>query len=89
LKNHNLILKSNITSYTNDLTKKLAMEGLGIGWGLKKCVEKELSQEELFEIPVEFDNLKTKFSIAYDSKFISNTTMEFINYFKEKINDVL
>lgn len=83
-KSHNLVLKSNITSYTTDLTRELAKKGLGIGWGLKKCVEKDFVDKTLFEIPVNFD-LKTKFSIAYDSSFINNTTAKFINYLKEKI----
>lgn len=85
-KNHNLILKSSITSYATDLTRRLAKEGLGIGWGIKKCVEQDIIDGSLFEIPVGFENFKTKFSIAYDSEFISNTAMEFIKYFKEEIN---
>lgn len=86
LKSHNLILKSEITSYTTDLTRRLAKEGLGIGWGLRKCVEKDISAGDLYEIPLGFENLKTKFSIAYDTDFINNTTLEFINFFKEKIS---
>lgn len=87
LKNHNLILKSNITSYTTSFAKELAKQGLGIGWGLKKCIEKELSDGSLYEIPVDFKCPKTKFSIAYDSNFINNTTKEFITFFKEQINN--
>ena len=86
LKSHNLILKSDITSYTTDLTIRLTKEGLGIGWGLKKCVEKDILEGSLFEIPVGFKNLKTKFSIAYDPNFINNTTAEFISFFKEHIS---
>lgn len=89
LKNHNLILKNNITSYTTSLTKELVKEGLGIGWGLKKCIEKEILNGTLFEIPVEFKNPKTKFSIIYDNNFISNTTAKFISFFKEEINKYL
>ena len=84
-KSHNLILKSTITSYTTDLTRKLAKEGLGIGWGLRKCVEKDILDGILFEIPVGV-NLKTKFSIAYDNSFINNTTSEFIKFFKDEVN---
>ena len=85
-KNHNLILKSTITSYSTDLTCKLAKEGLGIGWGLKKCIEKDILNGGLFEIPVGID-LKTKFSLAYDKSFINNTTREFIKFFKEHISE--
>lgn len=84
-KTHNLFFKSTITSYTTELTKALAKEGLGIGWGIKKCIEKDISNGELFEIPVEID-LKSKFSLAYDSTFINNTTSEFIKFFKEHIS---
>lgn len=84
-KNHNLILKSSITSYSTDLTRRLAKEGMGIGWGLKKCVEKDISDGVLFEIPVGI-NLKSKFSLAYDNTFINNTTSEFIKAFKEYIS---
>lgn len=86
LKKHNLILKSNITSYTTDLTRELVKQGLGIGWGIKKCIEKDINDGSLFEIPVEFEVFKTKFSVAYDSNFISNTALTFINYFKDEIS---
>ena len=84
-KSHSLVLNSTITSYSTDLTKKLAEEGMGIGWGLKKCVEEEISNGVLFELPVGI-NLKSKFSLAYDKTFINNTTSEFINFFKENIS---
>ena len=44
LKQHNLILKDNFTSYTTELNKELVKEGVGIGWGLKKCVEKDIKE---------------------------------------------
>ena len=86
LKKHNLVLKSNITSYTTDLTRRLVKQGLGIGWGIKKCIEKDIEYGTLYEIPVDFEEFKTKFSIAYDSNFINNTTSEFIKYFKEEVD---
>lgn len=87
-KNQNLILKRNYTIYCNELTKQFAKEGVGIGWGLKKSIEKELKNSELFEIPIDLPMPTTKFSIAYDKKFLNKTTEEFINYFKEEIKKI-
>ena len=87
LKSHNLKLKSNYTNYTTELTKEFAKVGVGIGWGLKKCIENELNSKELYEIPVNFSVPTTKFSIAYDPNFLNKTTLEFINYLKKHIND--
>lgn len=89
LKNHNLILKNNFTSYTTELTVQLVKEGIGIGWGLKKFVEKDIKNNELYELPVNFDIPKTKFSIAYDNSFLNHTTSEFIKFFKDRIKDIL
>ncbi len=89
LKNHNLIFKNNFTCYTTELTISLVKEGIGIGWGLKKCVENDIKDNNLYELPVEFNMSKTKFSIAYDESFLNHTTSEFIKFFKEKIKDIL
>lgn len=89
LKSHNLMLKNNFTSYTTELTIALAKEGVGIGWGLKKCVEQDINNNNLYELPVEFSMSKTKFSIAYDESFLNHTTSEFIKYFKDRIKDIL
>ena len=89
LKSHNLMLKNNFTSYTTELTIALAKEGVGIGWGLKKCVEKDINNNNLYELPVEFSMSKTKFSIAYDESFLNHTTSEFIKYFKDRIKNIL
>ena len=89
LKTHNLMLKNNFTSYTTELTIALAKEGVGIGCGLKKCVENEINNNNLYELPVEFSMSKTKFSIAYDESFLNHTTSEFIKYFKDRIKNIL
>ena len=89
LKSHNLMLKNNFTSYTTELTIALAKEGVGIGWGLKKCVEQDINNNNLYELPVEFSMSKTKFSIAYDESFLNHTTSEFIKYFKDRMKDIL
>lgn len=88
LKSHNLILKRNYTIYCNELTKQFVKEGIGIGWGLKKTIEKELKNKELYEIPVDFPTPTTKFSIAYDPNFLNKTTEEFIKIFKEEMKKI-
>lgn len=88
LKQHNLILKNNFTSYTTELTTALVKEGIGIGWGLKKCIEKDIKEKNLYEIPVDFNTPITKFSIAYDKNFLNHTTYEFIKFFKEAMKEL-
>lgn len=56
--------------------------------GLKRCVEKEISDGKLYELLVDFKTPKTKFSIAYDENFLNNTTYQFIKFFKEKVKDI-
>lgn len=88
LKSRNITSTNKYTIYSSELTTKLALQGMGIGWGLKKCVEKYIENKELYELPVLFDMPRTKFSIAYDSNFLNKTTREFIDFFKEKIKDI-
>lgn len=88
LKAKNIISTNKYTIYSSELTTKLALEGVGIGWGLKKCIQNYIDKEELYEIPVDFDIPKTKFSIAYDNNFLNNTTGEFIKFFKEEIKKI-
>ena len=67
----------------------MVKENLGIGWGLKKLIQKELDNNELFEIPLDFDYSLTTFSIAYDKKFLNNTAIEFLNFLKDNINKLI
>lgn len=88
LKEHNLVLKNNVMCYTTELCKTLAKKGVGIGWGLRKCIEKELEECELYELPMDFKCPTTTFSIAYDANFLNKTTREFIKLFKEKMQKI-
>ena len=88
LKSKNITSTNKYTIYSTELTTKLALEGVGIGWGLKKCIQDYIDNNELYEIPVDFNIPKTKFSIAYDSNFLNNTTSKFIKFFKEEINKI-
>lgn len=89
LKRNNIKFENYYRSYASETATELVKQNLGIGWGLKKIIEKELNNSELFEIPIEFETPKTIYSIAYDEKFLNNTTFKFLNYFKENINKVI
>lgn len=85
-KRKNMILKNNYRVYTIELAKKLAIEGVGIGWGLKKCVEKEIKNKQLYEIPIDFKIPTTKFSVCYKERYLNQTAIAFLKDFKEYIN---
>lgn len=89
LKRNNIKFKNQFRSYGSETGIELVKQDLGIGWGLKKSIQKELNNSELYEIPIKLDNPKTIYSIAYDEKFLNNTTLEFLKYFKENINKIL
>lgn len=88
LKENNLVLKNNFTCYGTELTKELVKEGIGVGWGIKKCVESDLKDNTLHELSIDFELPLATFSIAYDHRFLNKTTKEFIKHFKEKIKDL-
>lgn len=82
-KRKNMILKTDLRIYALQLTKELVKQELGIGWGLRKCVEKELEDGTFYEIPLDFMNPTTKFSIAYDEKYLNKTAIEFLRYLRD------
>ena len=86
LKENNMELDQKLTSYSTELSKVFAKEGLGISWGVKKCIEKEIKDKSLYELPVNFKLPITRFSMVYNPNFINNTTKKFIDYLKENID---
>lgn len=88
LKKHNIMLTHNFTSYTSELTIELVKNGLGMGWGIKKCIEKELKNNNLYELKTEFKMPVSTFSIAYDEEILNKTTREFIKLFKERMKEI-
>lgn len=88
LKYNNVILSHEITSYTAELSIALVKSGLGIGWGIKKCIENELKNNELYELNTNFEMPLSIFSIAYDENTINKTTKEFIKLFKDKMKKI-
>lgn len=88
LKSKNILIKNEFTSYTSELSIKLALKGIGISWGLKKCVEEYINEKKLYELPVSFSLPTTKFSIAYDNNFLNKTVIAFIDFFKEEMTKI-
>lgn len=88
LKNNNIILKHEYTCYTTELSISLVKTGLGIGWGIKKCVETELKNKELYELETKFNSPLSCFSVAYKEEVLNNTTKAFLKLFKEKIKKI-
>ena len=78
-----MILTTSLRIYEIQVRKELVKQGLGIGWGLKKCVEKELEDGTFYEIPLDFMNPTTKFSIAYNEKVLDKTTLRFLEYLRD------
>ena len=74
--------------YTFELTRNLVEKNLGIGWGPRKCIEKELNNKKLFEMFKNLDTPNTKFSITYNDKSLNETSKEFIRFMKEEIKEL-
>lgn len=85
LANTNIKINNNYRIYTFELTKKLVLKNLGIGWGPKKCIESELNSGKLFEVNFGFDTPSTKFSLTYNEKALSETSKEFIKVLREYV----
>lgn len=87
LKEKKIKVKNTYRVYTFSLTKKLVLNNFGIGWGPKKCFEKELKEKKLYELDLGFEIPNTKFSITYNEKFLTNTTKKFIKFVKEELEN--
>jgi len=85
LKLKNIYIKNNYRIYTSELTKSLVSEGVGIGFGLKKSIEKELENNIFYEIPVDIKLPTAKFSVAYDINYLNTTSTKFLKFFIEEV----
>ncbi|MBO5096406.1 MAG: LysR family transcriptional regulator [Bacilli bacterium] len=83
LKNNNIVLKPSYRIYATELKVALVKEGVGICWGSKDCIKKELENEELFEIPFDIECPSMSISIAYDKRYINKASLEFIKLLKK------
>jgi len=84
----NIKIRNNYRIYTFELTKQLVLKNLGIGWGPRKCIEKELKNKELYEVFLNFNTPNTKFSIAYNDKALNDTCKEFIKLLREETKNI-
>lgn len=84
LKNNNIDLKPTYRIYSTEIKVELAKEGLGVCWGSKCCIEKELLNKELYIIPFQISSPDMDISICYDEKYLNKTVKEFIKFMKEE-----
>lgn len=89
LKRNNIKFTDHFRCYATEMTIKLVKQNLGIGWGLKKSIEKELKTKELYEIPINFEPPKSIYSIAYEKNMLNQTSLAFLQYLKKNINKVI
>lgn len=89
LKRNNIKFTDHFRCYATEITIKLVKQNLGIGWGLKKSIEKELKTKELYEIPINFEPPKSIYSIAYEKNMLNQTSLAFLQYLKKNINKVI
>lgn len=80
LKSENTKLIKKYRVYTHELTKEMALENIGIGWGIKKLIEKELNEKKLFIIPFDINSPACKISVTYDINCMNKASIEFLNY---------
>ena len=88
LKNSGITVENNYRIYAFDLTRKLVDKNLGIGWGPRKCIERELKNKELYEIDFGFEAPSTKFSISYNEKALNKSAKDFINFLKDEAKNM-
>lgn len=82
LKRHQIHFNTEIRSYSSETIKELVKKDLGIGWGLKVLIEKELKEKELIEFPLPIKNENSIYSISYDEDFLNQTAKEFLEFLK-------
>ena len=84
LKKRSIYLRPKYRVYSTEMKKELAMQGMGVCWVSKCCVEKELASKELYEIPLDLEKPSMGLSMAYDARFMRKSLEEFIKMFKEE-----
>ena len=83
LKEKGVIVNPLIEANSSSVSKKLIMEGIGIGWMIKEFIQDDIDKKFLYEVKVDYESVLTPLSIAYNKKFNNNIIKEFINIFKQ------
>lgn len=83
LKEKGIILKPLIEANSSSISRELIIEGIGIGWMIKEFVQEDIDKHILYELDVDFEQVLTPISIAYNKKFNHNIIKEFIKIFKQ------
>lgn len=83
LKEKGVVVNPLIEANSSSVSKKLIMEGIGIGWMIKEFIQDDIDKKLLYEVKVDYESVLTPLSIAYNKKFNNNIIKEFINIFKQ------
>ena len=82
-KEKGIILKPLIEANSSTISKQLIIEGLGIGWMIKEFVQEDIDKHILYELNIDYEQVLTPVSIAYNKKFNHDIIKEFIKIFKQ------
>lgn len=82
-KEKGIILKPLIEANSSSISRQLIIEGIGIGWMIKEFVQEDIDRHILYELNVDFEQVLTPVSIAYNKKFNHDIIKEFIRIFKQ------
>ena len=82
-KEKGIVLKPLIEANSSSISRQLIIEGVGIGWMIKEFVQEDIDNHNLYELNVDFDQVLTPVSIAYNKKFNHDIIKEFIKIFKQ------
>ena len=82
-KEKGITLKPLIEANSSSISRQLIIEGIGIGWMIKEFVQEDIDKHILYELNVNFEQVLTPVSIAYNKKFNHDIIKEFIKIFKQ------
>ncbi len=82
-KEKGIVLKPLVEANSSSISRQLIIEGIGIGWMIKEFVQEDINKHILYELNVDFEQVLTPVSIAYNKKFNHDIIKEFIKLFKQ------
>ena len=78
LKEYEICLKPNIEVDTTDVIISAVKKGLGVGYVVRKAVEKELSKGEISELILPIELPKLQLNLVYMDNYVTSAAKEFI-----------